>query len=178
VGRGRSWAGCHVLLHGYVRPPRSTILTRHGTILLVEDNPDDVELTLRAFEKSNLANHIVVVRDGGEALDFLFVTGPHAGRHPSLAPEVVLLDLNLPKVDGLEVLKRIRADDRTRRLPVVILTSSKEERDVLRSYDLGANSFVRKPVDFVAFVDAARQLGLYWLVLNEAPPKSATGGIE
>jgi two-component system response regulator len=147
-------------------------VTRSRTILLVEDNPDDVELTLRAFKKSNLTNEIVVARDGKEALDYLFVPDGHAGRSRSLEPEVVLLDLKLPKVDGLEVLKRIRADARTRRLPVVILTSSKEERDVLQSYDLGANSFVRKPVDFGEFVDAARQLGLYWLMLNEPSPKS------
>jgi two-component system response regulator len=153
-------------------------VTRSRTILLVEDNPDDVELTLRAFRKSNLANDIVVARDGNEALDYLFVTGRHAGRSPLLEPEIVLLDLKLPKVDGLEVLKRIRADARTRRLPVVILTSSKEERDVLQSYDLGANSFVRKPVDFGEFVDAARQLGLYWLVLNERPPKPERGESE
>ena len=146
-------------------------MTRTRTILLVEDNPDDVELTLRAFEKSRLGNDIVVARDGSEALDYLFGTGIHAERSPSSMPEIVLLDLKLPKVDGLEVLKRIRADERTRRLPVVVLTSSKEERDVLRSYDLGANSFVRKPVDFVEFVEAARQLGLYWLVLNEPSPK-------
>jgi two-component system response regulator len=146
--------------------------------LLVEDNPDDVELTLRAFEKSNLANDIVVVRDGIEALDYLFGTGMHAARDSSLAPQVVLLDLKLPKVDGLEVLKRIRADQRTSHVPVVVLTSSKEEQDVWRSYDLGANSFVRKPVDFAEFVDAARQLGLYWLVLNEPPPKVRRGGAE
>ena len=151
---------------------------RSRTILLVEDNPDDVDLTLRAFEKSHLANEIVVARDGAEALDYLFVTGAHAGRDPALMPEVILLDLNLPKLDGLEVLRRIRADERTRRLRVVILTSSKEERDVLRSYDLGANSFVRKPVDFVEFAEAARQLGLYWLVLNEPPPRPDRRGPE
>lgn len=151
---------------------------RSRTILLVEDNPDDVELTLRAFERSHLANEIVVARDGAEALDYLFAAGTHAGRDQSVMPEVVLLDLNLPKFDGLEVLKRIRADERTRRLRVVILTSSKEERDVLRSYDLGANSFVRKPVDFVEFAEAARQLGLYWLVLNEPPPPAERSGVE
>jgi two-component system response regulator len=145
-------------------------MIRSGIILLVEDNDDDVELTLRAFARHKLANEIVVARDGVEALDYLFSTGKHAGRDPSRMPEVVLLDLRLPMIDGLEVLRRLRADERTRRLPVVVLTSSKEERDVLGSYDLGANSFVRKPVDFAAFVDAARQLGLYWLVHNEPPP--------
>ena len=138
-------------------------------ILLVEDRPDDVELTLRAFEKSNIANEIVVVWDGQEARDYLFATGAHAGRDPSLMPAVVLLDLKLPKVEGLDVLGRLRADGRTRRLPIVMLTSSNEEQDVVRSYDLGANSFVRKPVDFAQFIEAARQLGLYWLVLNERP---------
>jgi two-component system response regulator len=151
---------------------------RTRTILLVEDNPDDVELTLHAFQESQSANEIVVVRDGAEALEYLFVSGRYAARDASMGPEVVLLDLKLPKVDGLEVLRRIRADARTRRLPVVILTSSKEEQDMLRSYDLGANSFVRKPVDFVAFIEAARQLGLYWLVLNEPPPKIEPGGSQ
>lgn len=153
-------------------------MMRSRTMLLVEDNPDDVELTLRAFAKGNLAHDVVVARDGIEALDYLFRTGAHAGRDPSPTPDVVLLDLQLPKVDGLEVLQRIRADPRTRRLPVVILTSSREERDVFRSYDLGANSFVRKPVDFMEFVDAARQLGLYWLVLNEPPPRARQEGHE
>ena len=148
---------------------------RSRTILLVEDNPDDVDLTLHAFQESQSANEIVVVRDGAEALEYLFVSGRYAARDASLVPEVVLLDLKLPKVDGLEVLRRIRAHTRTRRLPVVILTSSKEEQDVLRSYDLGANSFVRKPVDFVQFIEAARQLGLYWLVLNEASPQIEHG---
>jgi two-component system response regulator len=137
---------------------------------LVEDNRDDEELTLRAFKKSKVLNQVVVVRDGVEALDYLFMTGAHAGRDPEATPTVVLLDLKLPKLGGLEVLRRLREDERTRRLPVVILTSSKEERDVLSSYDLGANSFVRKPVDFSQFIEAAQQLGLYWLVMNEAPP--------
>ena len=145
-------------------------MKRSGTILLVEDNADDVDLTLRAFERSKMANEVVVVRDGAEALDYLFVTGAHAGRDSTAAPEVVLLDLKLPKVSGLEVLRRLRADERTRRLPVVILTSSSEESDIIRSYDLGANSFVRKPVDFAQFLAAATQLGLYWLVLNQSPP--------
>ena len=145
-------------------------MSRRGIILLVEDNPDDVELTRRAFAKSHIVNEVVVVSDGAEALDYLYVTGSHAGRDPNLVPEVVLLDLKLPKVDGLDVLRRMRADERTRRVPVVVLTSSNEEQDVLRSYDLGANSFIRKPVDFAEFLNAARHLGLYWLVLNEPPP--------
>jgi CheY-like chemotaxis protein len=138
-------------------------------ILLVEDNPDDEALTLRAFKKSNLKNDIVVAHDGVEALDYLFATGSHSGRDESLKPHLVLLDLKLPKIDGLEVLKRVRADERTRLLPVVILTSSKEQEDLLKSYSLGANSYIRKPVDFNQFVEAVQQLGLYWLVLNELP---------
>jgi two-component system response regulator len=153
-------------------------MRRNPTILLVEDNPDDVELTLHAFTESKSANDIVVVRDGAEALDYLFSAGVHAGRDALMMPHVILLDLKLPKVDGLEVLRRIRADERTRRLPVVILTSSREDQDVLRSYELGANSFVRKPVDFVAFVDATRQLGMYWLVMNEPPPRVEPGGCQ
>lgn len=146
-------------------------MIRSRVILLVEDNPNDVELTLRAFEKSSVLNEIVVVRDGEQAIQYLFSTGPHADRDPARMPEVVLLDMKLPKIDGLGVLRRMRADGRTRRLPVVMLTSSREEKDVLLSYDLGANSFVRKPVDFGEFVEAANQLGLYWLVMNEpAPP--------
>ncbi|HWP34686.1 MAG TPA: response regulator [Thermodesulfobacteriota bacterium] len=144
---------------------------RDKLILLVEDNPDDEALTLRALKKHNIANEVVVARDGAEALDWLFGTGAHAGRDPRILPEVVLLDLKLPKVDGLEVLARIRADARSRRLPVVILTSSNEERDIVESYDRGANSYVRKPVDFAQFAEAVRQLGLYWLVLNEPPPE-------
>jgi CheY-like chemotaxis protein len=138
-------------------------------ILLVEDNPDDEALTRRALAKNNIQNEVLVARDGAEALDLLFGTGAHAGR--PIEPEVILLDLKLPKVDGLEVLRRIRADDRTRLLPVVILTSSREERDVISGYGLGANSYIRKPVDFQQFVEAVRQLGLYWLVLNEPPPR-------
>ncbi len=145
-------------------------MTRNGVILLVEDNPNDVELTLRAFEKSNLGNEIVVARDGEQAIHYLFATGPHADRSPMAMPDVVLLDMKLPKLDGLGVLRRMRADKRTRRLPVVMLTSSKEENDVASSYDLGANSFVRKPVDFSEFVDAAKRLGIYWLIMNEPPP--------
>jgi len=142
----------------------------HKMILLVEDNPDDEALTLRALKKSNIANRIVVVRDGAEALDYLFGTGSYAGRDVHELPQVILLDLKLPKVDGLEVLRRIRADPRTRMLPVVILTSSKEEQDLVSAYTLGVNSYVRKPVDFNQFVEAIGQLGLYWLVLNEPPP--------
>jgi len=145
-------------------------VTRGHIILLVEDNPDDVALTLRAFERSGVPNEIVVIQDGQEALDYLFATGVHARRDVAIVPEVVLLDLKLPKVNGLEVLRQLRGDPRTRRLPVVILTSSKEESDLISTYDLGANSFVRKPVDFDQFLDAARQLGLYWLILNEGPP--------
>ncbi|MCQ3937117.1 MAG: response regulator [Chloroflexi bacterium] len=140
-------------------------------ILLVEDNPDDEALTVRALRKNNIANRLSVVRDGAEALDFLFCTGVYAGRDPRDLPEIILLDLKLPKVDGLEVLRRIREDTHTQLLPVVILTSSKEEQDLIAGYKLGANSYVRKPVDFNQFVEAVRQLGLYWLVLNEAPPR-------
>ena len=140
-------------------------------ILLVEDNPDDEALTLRALKKNHIGNEVFVVRDGAEALDFLFCTGPYADRHPHDMPQIILLDLKLPKVDGLEVLRRIRADERTHLLAVVILTSSNEEQDLLEGYKKGANSYIRKPVDFNQFADAIRQLGLYWLVLNEAPPK-------
>jgi CheY-like chemotaxis protein len=140
------------------------------TIMLVEDNPDDEALTLRALKKNNIQNDVVVARDGVEALDYLFATGSYAGRDPSVKPVVILLDLKLPKIDGLEVLRRIRADERTKFIPTVVLTSSKEEQDLVNSYSLGCNSYIRKPVDFVQFVEAVRQLGLYWLVLNEPPP--------
>ena len=140
-------------------------------ILLVEDNPDDVELTLRALKKYNVKNEIVVVRDGAEALDYLFATGAYSDRDKTPMPAVVILDLKLPKVDGLEVLQRMRADERTALTPVVILTSSKEERDMINGYKFGANSYVQKPVDFTEFMEAARQLGLYWFVINEPPPQ-------
>lgn len=139
-------------------------------ILLVEDNPRDEELTLRALKKGNVLNPVVVARDGVEALDYLFARGAQANRAAAAMPHFVLLDLKLPKVDGLEVLKAMRADERTKLLPVVVLTSSNEEQDLIRSYSLGANSYVRKPVDFVEFIEAARQLGLYWLVINKTPP--------
>ena len=140
------------------------------TILLVEDNPDDRDLTLLAFKEANVLNQVVICADGEEALEFLFATGAHAGRDTRVTPQIVLLDLKLPKVDGLEVLKRIRADERTKLIPVVVLTSSREQKDVVESYRLGANSYVRKPVDFSFFIELCRQLGQYWLVLNEAPP--------
>lgn len=139
-------------------------------ILLVEDNPGDEELTIRSLRKNNIRNEVVVARDGAEALDYLFATGAHAGRNTAELPTVVLLDIKLPKIDGLEVLRRLRADERTRLLPVVLLTSSKEDQDRLEGYVAGANSYVRKPVEFSEFAEAVRQLGLYWLILNEPPP--------
>jgi len=145
-------------------------MSRDGTILLVEDNADDEALSMRAFERNKIRNPVVCVRDGQEALDWLFGTGAHADKAPDARAAVVLLDLKLPKVDGLEVLRRIRENPATRLTPVVILTSSTEERDRLSGYSLGANSYIRKPVDFAEFVEAVRQLGLYWLVLNEPPP--------
>jgi len=145
-------------------------------ILLVEDNPDDAALVLRALKQGRIANEVVVARDGVEALDYLLATGAHEGRDVLDLPEVVLLDLKLPRLDGLEVLRRIRADERTRLLPVVVLTSSDEQRDMMESYNLGCNSYVRKPVNFDEFVDAVRQLELYWLLLNEPPPPPSTRG--
>jgi len=139
-------------------------------ILLVEDNPDDVELTIRAFKRNNILNKVIVAKDGVEALDYLFGTGAYAGRDLKEAPVVTLLDLKLPKIDGLEVLKRIRGDERTKLFPVVILTSSTEKTDVINGYSLGANSYIRKPLELNQFVEAMRHLGLYWLLWNEPPP--------
>ncbi len=146
------------------------MLEKSVEILLVEDNPDDVELTLHAFRKHNLANRVHIVRDGAEALDFLFRTGAYKDRHIEDSPNVVLLDLKLPKVDGLEVLRRMKGDPRTRMIPVVVLTSSREDRDITESYQLGVNSYIVKPVNFEQFTEAVRQLGLYWLLMNEPPP--------
>ncbi len=139
-------------------------------IMLVEDNPDDEALTIRALKKNNILNEVVIARDGVEALDYLFGEGSYEGRDTNIMPEVILLDLKLPKINGLEVLKRIRSDSRTKLQPVVILTSSKEDKDIIDSYGLGANSYIRKPVDFDQFTEAIKQLGLYWLVVNVAPP--------
>jgi len=144
--------------------------TNEAVILLVEDNPDDEMLTIRGLKQNRIHNEIIIAHDGVEALDYLFGTGQFTGRDLSVVPQVVLLDLKLPKINGLEVLKRVREDERTRLLPVVILTSSNEERDRIQGYDLGANSYVRKPVDFGEFSEAVRQLGLYWLILNQAAP--------
>jgi CheY-like chemotaxis protein len=138
-------------------------------ILLVEDNPDDVQLTLRALKKSNILNEVVVAQDGVEALEYLFGTGKYAGRDTKVLPQVALLDLKMPRMDGHEALQRIRKDERTKLLPVVVLTTSSEDRDRIESYSVGANSYIRKPVDFNQFAEAVNQLGLYWLVLNEAP---------
>ena len=146
------------------------MLSREKTILLVEDNPDDEALTLRALKKNNILNTVVVARDGAEALDYLFGQGQYQKRDLSNAPQLILLDLKLPKVDGLEVLQQLRANERTRHYPVVVLTTSNEDRDIITSYQLGANSYIRKPVDFSQFIEAVRQLGLYWLVLNPPPP--------
>ena len=144
-------------------------------ILLIEDNPDDETLTLRALKRNNIKNEVVVARNGAEALDYLFGTGPYAGRDLTVMPQVILMDLKLPKIDGLEVLRRLRANKLTRLLPVVILTSSNEEQDRVNGYLLGANSYVRKPIDFRQFIDAVRQLGLYWLILNEPAPVPKRG---
>jgi len=146
---------------------------KNNLIMLIEDNPDDEALTVRALKKYKIVNEVVVARDGVEALEYLFGEGAHAGRDTREMPQVILLDLKLPKLDGLGVLRRLRADDRTKLLPVVILTSSNEEQDRVQGYGLGANSYVRKPVDFDQFVEAAKHLGLYWLVLNEPPPSRA-----
>jgi two-component system, response regulator len=140
-------------------------------ILIVEDNPDDEEFTLRALRRAKVSNEIVVTRDGSEALDYLYATGVHAGRDPAATPAVVLLDLNLPKLGGIDVLRRMRAEESTRFTPVVVLTSSSEDEDMLRSYASGANSYVRKPVEFADFANAVARLGVYWMLLNEPPPK-------
>lgn len=140
------------------------------TILLVEDNPDDEALAIRALKRNHISNEIMVAHDGVEALDYLFGTGVYAGRDISIKPTVVLLDLKLPRIDGIEVLRRLREDDRTKLLPVVVLTTSSEEQDMLNSYSLGCNSYIRKPVDFIEFTEAVRQLGMYWLLMNEPPP--------
>lgn len=145
--------------------------SQNKTILLVEDNPDDEALALRALKKSHLVTDIVVARDGVQALDYLFATGEYAGRDKSVTPALILLDLKLPKVDGLEVLRQLRADERTANVPVVALTSSNEDQDLIDSYNLHVNSYVRKPVDFVQFTEAVAQVGLYWLVLNQSPPR-------
>src|ERR1022692_3840513 len=165
LGRSASGSRRHILLYTGVK-------MANKTILLIEDNPSDIELTRRALERSHVANELVVVQDGQEALDYLFGSGAYAGRELSALPGVTLLDLHLPKVPGLEVLRAIRADPRTRRMPVVILTSSNEEPDLAASYDLGVNSYIQKPVDFESFSEAIRTLGLYWLMLNEPPPKA------
>ena len=141
------------------------------TILLIEDNPDDVELTLHAFQKNHMANDVVVANDGAEGLDYLFGTGKYAGRDTDDPPALILLDLQLPKIGGLEVLRRVREDERTKRIPVVIMTTSDEEEDIANGYDGGANSYLRKPVDFAEFMNAVKQLEMYWMVLNTPPPK-------
>lgn len=145
-------------------------MTQRNALLLVEDNPDDEELTLMAFERSQVNNEVVVAHDGVEALDYLFGTGMYAGRDTSIMPALILLDLQLPRINGLEVLQRLRADNRTRLLPVVILTTSTEQQDLINSYSYGCNSYIRKPVDYNQFVAAVQQLGMYWLILNEPPP--------
>ena len=144
---------------------------QNHTILLVEDNPEDEALTLRALKKNNIGNEIVVVRDGAEALDYLFCRNTFANRDPEALPALILLDIKLPKIDGLEVLRRVRAEKRTQSLPIVLLSSSNERKDVIEGYKGGANSYVRKPIDFAQFIEAIQQLGFYWLALNEAPPR-------
>lgn len=146
------------------------VTTNNKTILLVEDNPDDEALAIRALKRHHIGNEIVVAHDGVEALDYLFGTGMYKGRDINIKPTVILLDLKLPRIDGLEVLRRLREDERTKLLPVVVLTTSNEEQDLLNSYSLGCNSYIRKPVDFIQFSDAIRQLGMYWLLMNEVPP--------
>jgi CheY-like chemotaxis protein len=163
---GRAWTTAH---GQYGARQKDTGMV-NKIIMLLEDNPDDEALTLRALRKNNIQNEVVVARDGVEALDYLFGTDVSTGQDTRIKPLVILLDLKLPKIDGLEVLRRLRDDERTRFIPVVVLTSSKEEQDLINSYRLGCNSYIRKPIDFVQFVEAVRQLGLYWLVLNEAPP--------
>lgn len=147
-------------------------MMREREILLVEDNPDDEEFTLRALQRAKVTNPVVVVHDGSAALDYLFCAGEHAGREPAGTPAVVLLDLKLPKMSGIDVLRRMRADERTRLVPVVVLTSSSQEEDIVRSYESGANSYVRKPVDFADFATAVAQLGVYWTLTNEPPPEA------
>jgi two-component system, response regulator len=147
------------------------VLPKNETILLVEDNPDDIELTMRAFRKNNIANQVIVAHDGVEAIDYLFGQGAYAGRNTAEKPRLVLLDLKMPRMDGIHVLEKLRSDERTALLPVVILTSSKEEQDLVASYKLGANSYVRKPINFNEFLEAVHQIGLYWLLINESPEK-------
>jgi CheY-like chemotaxis protein len=146
------------------------VSVRDKIILLVEDNPDDEALAIRALKRNHISNEIVVAHDGVEALDFMFGTGMYVGRNISIKPTVILLDLKLPRIDGIEVLRRLREDDRTKLVPVVVLTTSSEEQDMLDSYSLGCNSYIRKPVDFIQFSEAIRQLGMYWLLMNEPPP--------
>jgi CheY-like chemotaxis protein len=172
-GRGKNWRGRGVLLFTLAEIGREDHMSK--VLLLVEDNPSDEKLTLRAFKKSGVLNEIVVVRDGAEALDYLFAMGKYEGRDASVLPAVVMLDLKLPRIGGLEVLQRIRANDRTKTVPVVILTGSRENEDVARGYALGANAYVRKPVDFIAFAEVAKTLGLFWLLLNEPPPPPGRG---
>ncbi len=145
-------------------------MTRRSLLMLVEDNPDDEELTLLAFEQNNISSEVVIAHDGVEALDYLFGTGIYANRDLSVMPALILLDLQLPKINGLQVLQRLRADDRTKLIPVVILTTSNEQQDLINSYSLGCNSYIRKPVDYEQFVRVVQQLGMYWLLLNEPPP--------